>query len=75
MHESKAIVELLGKLDKKGFSIEHYAGQDKPLFELREGEGDAETVKPLFSIPEILAGVKKSARAGFPSSVSRDWVK
>ncbi len=26
LHESKAIVELLGQLDKKGFSIEHYSG-------------------------------------------------
>jgi DNA gyrase subunit B len=64
LHESKAIVELLGKLDKKGFSIEHYAGQDKPLFELIEGEGERETVKPLFSIPEILAGVKEIGKRG-----------
>jgi len=64
LHESKAIVELLSKLDKKGFSVEHYAGQDEPLFELREGEGDRETVKPLFSIPEILAGVKEIGRRG-----------
>ena len=64
LHESKAIVELLGKLDKKGLSIEHYAGQDEPLFELREGEGDRETVKSLFSIPEILAGVKEVGRRG-----------
>jgi DNA gyrase subunit B len=64
LHESKAIVELLGQLDKKGFSIEHYAGQDKPLFELIEGEGERETVKPLFSIPEILAGVKEVGRRG-----------
>ncbi|MGO8803683.1 DNA topoisomerase (ATP-hydrolyzing) subunit B [Candidatus Binatus sp.] len=64
LHESKAIVELLVKLDKKGFSIEHYAGQDKPLFELIEGEGERETVKPLFSIPEILAGVKEIGKRG-----------
>jgi DNA gyrase subunit B len=64
LHESKAIVELLSKLDKKGFSIEHYAGQDKPLFELIEGEGERETVKPLFSIPEILAGVKEVGKRG-----------
>jgi DNA gyrase subunit B len=64
LHESKAIVELLGKLDKKGFNVEHYAGQDKPLFELIEGEGERETVKPLFSIPEILAGVKEVGKRG-----------
>ena len=64
LHESKAIVELLAKLNKKGFSVEHYAGQDQPLFEIREGEGDRETVKPLFSIPEILAAVKEVGRRG-----------
>jgi DNA gyrase subunit B len=64
LHESKAIAELLAKLDKKGFNIEHYAAQDQPLFELHEGEGDRETVKPLFSIPEILAAVKEVGRRG-----------
>ena len=55
--ESKAIVELVGKLTRKGLSVEHYAAQDKPLFELIEGEGEKATVTPLFSIPEILKGV------------------
>ena len=52
------------KLAKKGFSVEHYAAQDKPLFELVEGEGERETVKPLFSIPEILSSVKEVGRRG-----------
>ncbi len=64
LHESKAIVELLAKLDQKGFSVEHYAAQDQPLFEIIEGEGDRENVKPLFSIPEILAAVKEVGRRG-----------
>jgi DNA gyrase subunit B len=64
LHESKAIGELLGRLAKKGFSVEHYAGQDKPLFEIIEGEGEKETVKPLFSIPEILSAVKEVGRRG-----------
>ena len=64
LHESKAIGELLAKLAKKGFSVEHYAGQDKPLFEIIEGEGDREVVKPLFSIPEILTAVKDVGRRG-----------
>ena len=51
---------------RKGLSIEHYAGQDQPMFELLEGEGERETVKPLFSIPEILAGVKEVGRRGLP---------
>jgi len=64
LHESKAIAELLGRLAKKGLSVEHYAGQDEPLFEIHEGEGEKETVKPLFSIPEILAAVKEIGRRG-----------
>jgi len=62
--ESKAIADLLGKLSKKGLNIEHYAAQDKPLFELTEGEGERATVTPLFSIPEILAGVKAVGKKG-----------
>jgi DNA gyrase subunit B len=64
LHESKAIAELLAKLAKKGLSIDHYSAQDNPLFELIEGEGDKQQVKPLFSIPEILASVKDVGRRG-----------
>jgi DNA gyrase subunit B len=64
LHESKAIAELLAKLAKKGLSVEHYSAQDKPLFEVIEGQGDKEQVKPLFSIPEILGSVKDVGRRG-----------
>ena len=63
-HESKAVAELIGKLSRKGLSVEHYAAQDKPLFELIEGEGEKATVTPLFSIPEILSGVKAVGKKG-----------
>jgi DNA gyrase subunit B len=62
--ESKAIGDLLGKLAKKGLAVDHYAAQDKPLFELTEGEGERANVKPLFSIPEILEGVKAVGKKG-----------
>ncbi len=64
LHESKAIAELLARLSKKGFAVEHYSAQDEPLFELIEGEGDNAKVKPLFSIPEILTGVKEAGKRG-----------
>jgi DNA gyrase subunit B len=64
LHESKAIAELLGKLARKVLNVEHYAAQDHPLFELVEGEGDRAVVKPLFSIPEILSGVKEVGKRG-----------
>src|SRR6185503_7521761 len=63
-HESKAVAELISKLSKKGLSVEHYAAQDKPLFELIEGEGERATVTPLFSIPEILSSVKIVGKKG-----------
>src|SRR5579871_306267 len=62
--ESKAIGDLLGKLSKKGLAVDHYAAQDKPLFELIEGEGERAIVTPLFSIPEILNGVKAVGKKG-----------
>ncbi|MDB6109600.1 MAG: gyrB [Pedosphaera sp.] len=64
LHESKAIAELLGQLSRKGLSVEHYSAQDKPLFELLEGEGEKESVKPLFSIAEILDSVIEVGRRG-----------
>ena len=62
--ESKAIGELLNKLARKGLAVDHYAAQDKPLFELIEGEGERANVTPLFSIPEILEGVKAVGKKG-----------
>jgi DNA gyrase subunit B len=64
LYESHAIKELLDKLARKGFSVEHYSAQDKPLFEVIEGEGEKQQVRPLFSIPEILSSVKEVGRRG-----------
>ncbi|HOW64658.1 MAG TPA: DNA topoisomerase (ATP-hydrolyzing) subunit B [Candidatus Paceibacterota bacterium] len=64
LHESKTVVELLNKLTRRGLHLEHYSAQDKPLFELVEGEGERAVVRPLFSIPEILSAIKESGRRG-----------
>jgi DNA gyrase subunit B len=64
LYESGAIADLLNKLARKGLNIEHYSAQDQPLFELIEGQGEKQTVKPLFSIPEILSGVLEVGRRG-----------
>jgi DNA gyrase subunit B len=64
LYESQAVKDLLDKLARKGLSIEHYSAQDKPLFELIEGEGDKQQARPLFAIPEILSGVKEVGRRG-----------
>lgn len=62
--ESKAIAELLEKLTRQGLPVDHYAAQDRPLFELVEGEGERATLTPLFSIPEILTSVKAVGKKG-----------
>ncbi len=64
LYESHAIKDLLDKLARKGFSVDHYSAQDNPLFELVEGEGDKQQVRPLFSIPEILSSIKEVGRRG-----------
>jgi DNA gyrase subunit B len=64
LHESKAVMELLGKLEHKGLNVEHYSAQDHPLFELVEGQGERAVATPLFSIAEILAGVKEAGKRG-----------
>src|SRR6185503_6120254 len=64
LHESKTIEELLAKLEHKGLKIDHYSAQDSPLFELIEGEGEKQTVKPLFSISEILSTVLEIGKRG-----------
>ncbi len=64
LHESRAVAELLVKLSKRGLNVDHYVGNDKPLFELIEGEGERQTVKPIFSIAEILAAIKEAGKRG-----------
>ncbi|HZR18545.1 MAG TPA: DNA topoisomerase (ATP-hydrolyzing) subunit B [Verrucomicrobiae bacterium] len=64
LYERHAIKDLIEKLAQKGFKMEHYSAQDKPLFEIIEGEGDKQQVRPLFSIPEILSAVKEVGRRG-----------
>jgi len=64
LYESHAIKELLDQLARKGFSVEHYSAQDKPLFEVIEGEGEKQQVKALFAIPEILSSIKEVGRRG-----------
>jgi DNA gyrase subunit B len=64
LHESKAVAELLNKLERKGLSIDQYRAADKPLFELIEGEGDSQKKRPISSIPEILDAVKEVGKRG-----------
>ncbi len=64
LYESNAIKDLLEQLSKKGFSVDHYSAQDKPLFEILEGEGEKQQTRALFAIPEILTAIKEVGRRG-----------
>jgi DNA gyrase subunit B len=64
VYESDAIEKVLESLEKKGFETDHFIAQDKPIFEIQEGEGDKATKKPIFSVMQILNTVKEVARQG-----------
>ncbi|NBS79865.1 hypothetical protein EBS57_08715, partial [bacterium] len=64
IYEASSISKALQGLGKKGMEMDHYSAQDKPLFELIEGDGDKPTKTPIFSIAEILTGVKNVGKRG-----------
>ncbi len=64
LYEASAIQRLIDDLARKGLHIEHYAAQDRPLFELLEGEGERTVAQPVFSMPEILERIKEHGRKG-----------
>ena len=61
VHEARAISKLLVQLQEKGLALDHFSAQDKPLFEIIEGD---DKVQPLFSVPEILERVLDIGRRG-----------
>ncbi len=71
--ESNSIQAAIEALEKKGFNIDHYSAQEKPLFELIEGgAGDDDDKKtkaaekriPIHSIPDILSQIKEIGKRG-----------
>ena len=64
LYESHAVQDLLSRLSKRGLAVEHYSAQDKPLFELLEGEGERQQRRPLFSVSEILPAIKEVGKRG-----------
>ena len=64
LHESHPVRKLIDEIGKKGLKVEHFSNQDKPLFELLEGEGDKASAQPVFSIPEILTKIIEIGKRG-----------
>jgi DNA gyrase subunit B len=70
--ESNSIEAAIAALERKGFNLDHYSAQEKPLFELVEGTTGEEDEKKkanekrilIHSIPEILEQIKENGKRG-----------
>ncbi len=62
--EARSIGKVLMELESHGLHVDHFSAQDKPLFEILEGEGESEKVTPVFSVPAILETVIEIGRRG-----------
>jgi DNA gyrase subunit B len=64
LHESHAIAKIFSRLNESGIDTTHFFDEDKPLFELLEGDGEKQKSHPVFSIPEVLVRVLEIASRG-----------
>jgi len=64
LHESTAIAKILARLNELGVETEPFYSDDKPIYELVEGDGDEQLVDPVFNLFEILSKVLDIGRRG-----------
>jgi DNA gyrase subunit B len=64
VHEAHGMKRRFQQLDELGLHVDHFSSQDKPLFDVIEGEGDNAKVHPVFSIPGILDKVMEIGKRG-----------
>jgi DNA gyrase subunit B len=64
LHESTAIARILQRLQELGVPSDSLLSEDKPLFELVEGDGESKKVQSLFSVMEILPSVINIGKRG-----------
>ena len=64
MHEAHGMKARFKHLDELGLHVDHFSSQDRPLFEVIEGDGDNAKVHPVFSIPGILDKVMEIGKRG-----------
>ena len=64
IHEAHGMKKRFQQLDELGLHVDHFSSQDKPLFEVIEGDGDHAKVHPVFSIPGILDKVMEIGKRG-----------
>ena len=64
LHESTAISKVLARLNEFGLKTEPFFSEDKPLYELIEGDGKDAEALPVFNLFEILDRVLEIGRRG-----------
>ena len=64
LHESVAITKVLARLNELGVQTDPFFSEDKPLYELIEGDGSDAQALPVFNLFEILDRVLEIGRRG-----------
>ena len=64
LHESAAISKILSRLNEFGLKTEPFFSEDKPVYELIEGDADKAEALPVFNLFEILDRVLEIGRKG-----------
>ncbi|MCU0795496.1 MAG: DNA topoisomerase (ATP-hydrolyzing) subunit B [Akkermansiaceae bacterium] len=64
LHESNAIARIFSRLGEAGIDVSRFHCEDQPIYELVEGDGDKQSVTPIFEIPEILGKALEIGRRG-----------
>ena len=64
LHEAHAIQKILDRLQELGVQTDPFYSDDQPIYELIEGEGEAQIASPVFNLFEILERVLEIGRRG-----------
>ena len=64
LHEASAIDKILARINELGIKTDPFYSDDKPLYEIVEGEGEDEEITPLFNLFDLLDRVLEVGRKG-----------
>jgi DNA gyrase subunit B len=64
IHEARSMSKIIAALAEKGVAMDKLSDEDRPLFEIVEGDGANAKVHPIFNVPQILETVVEIGRRG-----------
>jgi DNA gyrase subunit B len=64
IHEARSMTKIIAALAEKGVAMDRLSDEDRPIFEILEGEGANAKVHPVFSVPQILETIVEIGRRG-----------